>query len=54
MNMSYCRWENTHLDLLDCYEHIEDDDLSPEEAEARQETIKLCIRIAENYAPELE
>ena len=24
-NMSYCRWENTYGDLLDCLESIEDD-----------------------------
>jgi hypothetical protein len=55
MNMSYCRWENTYLDLLDCYEHIEDTyELSEEEAKARQETIALCVRIAENYANQLE
>jgi len=24
-NMSYCRWENTYSDWLDCLESIEDD-----------------------------
>jgi hypothetical protein len=55
MNMSYCRWENTLADLEDCYDNIEDDhDLSEEEAKARQKTIALCVRIAENYANQLE
>lgn len=30
-NMSYCRFENTYHDLLDCSEHIFDDDLSEDE-----------------------
>ena len=43
--MSYCRFRNTYKDLRDCYDHINDDDLSKEEAEAKDELIHLCIDI---------
>lgn len=35
-NMSYCRFQNTRSDLLDCFNALEDDDkaLSKEEARA--------------------
>ncbi len=32
MGNTYCRFENTLFDLLDCWENIDDDDLSPAEA----------------------
>lgn len=48
MNMSYCRFSNTLQDLKDCYEHMDDDDLSPEEQNAREKLIKLCQAIAED------
>jgi hypothetical protein len=48
-NMSYCRFHNTLQDLQDCAEHMEDDDLSEEEARARTRLIKLCARIVEDY-----
>ena len=41
-NMSYCRFQNTLSDLRDCYEHIEDDDLSKEEDRARKNLVNLC------------
>lgn len=40
--MSYCRFENTLSDLQDCYNNIQDEDLSEEESKARAELIKLC------------
>lgn len=49
-NMSYCRFENTLSDLEDCLDHIEDD-LGSEEFQAREELIKVCVKIAKykNY-----
>ena len=44
--MSYCRFENTLSDLKDCYNHIDDDNLSREEERAREELIELCCNIA--------
>jgi hypothetical protein len=44
-NMAHCRFQNTLLDLRDCYEHMDDDDLSDEEKDARQELLELCDRI---------
>lgn len=47
-NMDYCRFQNTLLDLEDCYENLYDKDLSSREEEiAREELIKLCKNIAE-------
>ena len=33
--MSYCRFENTYNDLRDCYNNIDNTDLSKTEAAAR-------------------
>ena len=45
--MSYCRFRNTIEDLIDCKNVLgEIDELSPEEAKARREIIKLCEEIA--------
>lgn len=41
-NMGYCRFENTLADLQDCYEHLNDDDLSEEEKKAKEALIDLC------------
>ena len=49
MNMGYVRFTNTLQDLRDCYEHMDDDDLSEEEEKARQRLIKLCEDIAADY-----
>lgn len=35
-NMSYCRFQNTLSDLLDCLDHIIDDELSEDEERARK------------------
>lgn len=48
-NMSYCRFHNTLLDLRDCHEHIDDNDLSPSENEKRKQLIDLCREIADSY-----
>ena len=48
-NMSYCRFQNTLQDLRDCYNHMESDNLSREEFEARKRMIKLCMEIIDEY-----
>jgi hypothetical protein len=51
-NMSYCRFQNTYRDLLDCEDSMNDSDLSPEEARAREKLLKLCQQIVREYAAE--
>jgi len=51
-NMGYVRFTNTLQDLRDCFEHLYDDDLSPEEERARQRLIKLCRTIADEAEDE--
>lgn len=53
-NMSYCRFQNTLQDLIDCAENMDGGDLSFEEERARYFLIKRCWEIAENYGYELE
>ena len=49
-NMSYCRFENTLVDLQDCAEYInETEGLSETEAQAREQLIELCRDIAEEF-----
>lgn len=47
-NMSYCRFQNTLPDLRDCFDNLDDSDLSPEEATARKGLVKLCQRIVDD------
>ena len=52
-NMSYCRFQNTHHDLDDCYENMDDTkDLSDDEATARRLLIRMCVNIAAEYGDE--
>lgn len=51
-NMSYCRFENTLADLRECYDHMDDENLSPTEFACRTRIIKLCKRIADDYEDE--
>jgi hypothetical protein len=44
-NRSYCRFENTMLDLEDCAEHL-DDDVSEREQGHRKQLIAICVQIA--------
>lgn len=48
-NLSYCRFQNTLADLLDCQRHLLDEGLSPEEERARQRMIQACQEIAEIF-----
>ena len=49
-NMSYCRFENTYRDLMDCYHNI-NEDLSKSEHKYREGLIKLCQDILDEYDP---
>jgi hypothetical protein len=51
-NMGYCRFTNTVENLQDCYEHMDDDDLSKEEKKARKRLIRICIDIVTDFADE--
>ena len=53
-NMSYVRFENTYKDLRDCYNNMDDPDLSDTESKYRKFIIELCISIAEEYSERLE
>ena len=53
-NMSYCRFQNTKTDLLDCEENMENIDIDEDEARARKSIIKICKRIVDDYREELE
>ena len=48
-NMDYCRFRNTISDLRDCYDHMDDTDLSPEEDKARKRLLRLCNQITSDY-----
>lgn len=47
--MSYCRFENTYRDLLDCYDNINSDDLSSSEQHYRNRLLDLCKEILDEY-----
>ena len=51
-NMGYCRFRNTLQDLRDCYEYMDDEDLSESERYARESLIKLAVTIAEEHGGE--
>lgn len=52
-NMSYCRFENTYRDLVDCQENMADtEELSETEQHYRKEIIRVCLEIAEEYCDE--
>jgi len=51
-NLSYCRFQNTYKDLLDCYNAMEDidiDDLSESEKEYYQKLLTLCKNINDDF-----
>lgn len=53
-NMSYCRFQNTVVDLRDCYEHIDDEGLSAEEMGAQARLITLCRQISALFDDEAD
>jgi len=51
-NMSYCRFENTQSDLLECLDALEDGDgvrLSNTEAQALAEMVDTCRSILSHF-----
>jgi len=52
-NMSYCRFQNTLSDLQDCYDNMDNNDLSEDEEHARRRLIQICKYIANDYGDEL-
>lgn len=59
-NMSYCRFQNTVIDLQDCYDALEEmgddeemiEDLSSEELRAKKKLIQLCEDIINDFGEE--
>lgn len=49
-NMSYCRFQNTYRDLMDCYYNI-NNDLSESEHRYRERLIEVCKNILDEYDP---
>ena len=50
MNMSYCRFHNTLLDLRDCRDALYNGEIpSEEEKRCAKRLIELCKEIAEDY-----
>ena len=47
-NMSYCRFRNTYLDLIDCSNNLSDKDLSDSEKMARKNLLELCKEMIED------
>jgi hypothetical protein len=45
-NMSYCRFQNTYIDLRDCFDNMGSNDLSEREFRYRNLMIEMCIEIA--------
>ena len=55
MNMSYCRFENTVNDMIDCISNMELDEYASEhEKRARKRFVELCAQVAKDYSDELE
>ena len=52
-NMSYCKFENTFSDLLDCNFDESEDELSQSEVKARRCLIAKCVDIAIDYGYEI-
>jgi len=53
-NMSYCRFQNTAVDLQDCYDHIDEEGLSKDENRARTHLVTLCREIAALFDDEAD
>jgi hypothetical protein len=47
-NMSYCRFENTYRDLLDCY-HAMNSDKSESEQNYMRRLVDVCKDIIDEY-----
>ena len=47
--MSYCRFEGTYNELIECLENIEDDEISEQEQKYKLKLIRLCQKITNDY-----
>ena len=55
MNMSYCRFENTVNDMIDCINNMEIDEYASEhEKRARKSFVELCAQVVADHGHELE
>ena len=61
MNLSYCRFENTYNDLVDCLDALDNSSIEKLEEDAGQyerkyirKLIELCEEIAGNYGENQE
>jgi hypothetical protein len=52
-NMSYCRFQNTYRDLIDCYDNL-NDFVSESEKRYRERLVELCQNIVDEFNPEEE
>ena len=50
-NMSYCRFENTYRDLVDCYDNL-NGSLSERESRYRERLVEMCQSIIDDFSPE--
>jgi hypothetical protein len=50
-NMSHCRFTNTADDLLDCYEHWDEESSEREEA-SKARILRLARKIVDDYEAE--
>lgn len=48
-NMAYCRFENTLEALRDCWDYMDDTELSSDEERARKSLLRLCREMASQY-----
>lgn len=56
-NMSYCMFQNTYRDLMECYESLDEKEFSEEEMEAYCDMLEVCrdiIAWSEENDPELK
>ena len=54
-NMSYCRFHNTVISLRECKEAMDEEkELSQSEAKQKENLIRLCIEITDDYRDEVE
>ena len=51
-NMSYCRFQNTYRDLIDCSVNLFDKDMSNDEKMARKNLVLIDYGIDDDYLDE--
>jgi len=53
-DIKYTIFFNTLIDMMECYEDMDREDIPEEEIEAKKELIRLCTVIAKKYGGESE